>query len=91
MSKAILVMDMPKRCTECAICQHQDEGWLYCTYYHRNAHAFNIPDWCPLIEAPEKYDIDDAMNKPHDRDWTGEFKAGYNACLKDILGDRYAG
>lgn len=84
MSKAILVMDMPKKCTECAICQHQDEGWLYCTYCHRNAHAFNIPDWCPLIEAPEKYDI----NFNHaDRDYDGEFEYGWNACLEDILGE----
>lgn len=80
MSKAILILDMPKKCTECAICQHQDEGWLYCTYYHRNAHAFDIPDWCPLKEAPEK----ELLWYEDERD---DYYLGWNHCVDYILGE----
>ena len=80
MSKAILVMDMPKKCTECAICQHQDEGWLYCTYCHRNAHVFNIPDWCPLREIPMGIDA----YVPEEADYYS-YRRGWYDCKSAFL------
>lgn len=82
MSKAVLVMDMPKKCTECDICQHEDEGWLYCTYCHRNAHAFDIPDWCPLKLIPDKMEGYDSIK------WQwGEYEDGWNHCIDSLIGE----
>lgn len=50
MAKAVLVMDMPKSCTECIVC-----NLAIC----RSAHELiplkgtERPDWCPLRELPE--------------------------------------
>lgn len=91
MSKAIFIMDMPENCVKCNlrfdnygicdICILADD--VIDAYYE----TYTKPDWCPLKELPEKYDIEDVLKKPHDRDWTGEFEAGYNACIDEILGE----
>lgn len=99
MSKAILVMDMPKSCFYCDLChtrdynpRHKWDGDKYCgiedldvNKYYSAAYDDELikPDWCPLIEAPEKYD----MSVPHDRDYDCEFEYGWNACLEKILGE----
>lgn len=82
MSKAILVIDMPKNCAECPCYNETD-------FYHCNLNdkyiAFDQslterPNWCPLKEVPQKQTIH-SIDTPHHR-WA---KNGYNACIDDIL------
>ena len=55
MSKAILVMDMPKNCFDC---RFQEMG--FCEAVHSVGEMIpdddleSKPDWCPLLEVPEK-------------------------------------
>ena len=55
MSKAILVMDMPKNCFDC---RFQEMG--FCEAVHSVGEMIpdddleSKPDWCPLREMPEK-------------------------------------
>jgi hypothetical protein len=86
MSKAILVMDMPDRCWKCSACAYlsvTNEYW--CCAKDRFVDPDSKPDWCPLKPAPEKYDIEELKQNPHDRDCTWEFEGGYNACIDEIL------
>lgn len=58
MSKAILVMDMPKNCTECDlyVCYRQyagDKGDSFCGKTKEDVDLSKRPDWCPLIELPQ--------------------------------------
>lgn len=85
MAKAIFVMDMPECCIDCC-----------CGYFERYAKELNLvcgatgedannvakPDWCPLRELPEK--------KERIVGGHGErmFRAGFNACLDEILEER---
>lgn len=101
MSKAILVMDMPESCFYCDCChtkdydyRHKIDGEKFCgienmevSRYYRQAYddIYVKPDWCPLKELPEKYDMD---NVACDRDYDGEYEYGYNACINEILGEK---
>ena len=79
--KAILVMDMPRKCDECDFCEHQDEGWLWCNRCEKTARAFDRPDWCPLKPIPEKrHTLDDF--------WEMCANIVRNACIDEILGDK---
>lgn len=78
MAKAMLIMDMPSSCSECDFCEHEDEGWLYCTRCDKTALAFEKPTWCPLREVPQKPDYP-PINE-------NSYVAGYNACIDEILG-----
>lgn len=88
MSKAILIMDMPKNCAECSLCGTQD-GEYFCipddfAHYlgdsYVNRFCENKPEWCPLKPIPEKtipFPIDDEEQK--------QFCKGWNACIDEIL------
>ena len=85
--KAILVIDMPKRCVDCPICE--DEGYPLCTAIHKNigslAYYFGGDKernpYCPLRPMPHKLQAD----------WyTGKYKEGFNACLEEITGETCA-
>lgn len=86
MSKAILIMDMPESCADCQLRNSVKRGYVICfstlealseaDYYDKK------PEWCPLQELPEKM-----------KTGTGEhgekmFRAGFNACLDEILRKR---
>lgn len=75
MSKAILVIDMPKNCFHCKL-----QDWANCRIV-KGCHAGDTrPDWCPLKELPQKKEmqfLDDASEY---------HRQGYNACIDDILG-----
>ena len=94
MSKAILVIDMPKSCDECPLMfRHEEERC--CMPEGRNSFSTK-PNWCPLKLVPEKINIPDwddsikAENKNteevgmymYDR---GHYR-GYNICIDKILG-----
>ena len=60
MSKAMLVMDMPKNCAGCDLCSSQD-GEYFCVpddfnHYlgssYVNHNATKRPEWCHLKEVP---------------------------------------
>lgn len=86
MAKAVLVMDMPECCADCA-----------CSYFERSSKELNLicgatgedannvgkPDWCPLWELPkretEMTDADD-LGKEYVRGTMD----GCNACLEEI-------
>lgn len=88
MAKAVLVMDMPERCTKCplALILPQKDGLALCLARQKNGQEeYNPkhekswrPDWCPLRELPKK------ANHPAYCD-NGRFDKGWNACLDRIL------
>ena len=87
MSKAILVMDMPKNCYECNLrftnlsCEDicsKDNKYIEVNIFERK------PNWCPLHEVPQK--------KEHVKSYdfllgqkANSFVDGYNACIDEIL------
>lgn len=87
MSKAILVMDMPKSCKDCRI-RFSDSWSDYCPYektgtYYEDVDEFvqynSKPDWCPLKEVPKQKDPNSLSDCLY-------FEAlGYNACIYEIL------
>ena len=61
MPKAVLVMDMPDYCNDC-YARHMSQSGRFCRaakeYLQPKAKR---PDWCPLLELPEKVAV--AMTK----------------------------
>lgn len=82
MSKAVLVIDMPKSCKNCPL--------LFAGTYCKGKKAPNIavnsyldkakPEWCPLKELPQKQTIH-CTDTTHHR----HVKEGYNLCIDEIL------
>ena len=78
--KAILVIDMPEECLKCQMLNGNDE----CILQDEDA-SFNAETWddlrrgCPLRELPEY------MKGNPTKNYNQMYKAGYNACLDDIL------
>lgn len=87
MSKAILVLEMPKNCYQCPYCECKDNYCVLCgesmeTQGERQS-------WCPLKEMPKKKV---PVFNPNDCDMEEEIKIiheieGYNRCLDEILGE----
>lgn len=93
MSKVILVMDeMPNKCSDCRLtefgyrrvcsaCSEKTiDGSGNVNVFPINLDAETKPNWCPLKEAPEKYEQKD-WEYPDDE----YFADGYNKCVDDIL------
>ena len=86
MSKAILVMDMPKNCFDC---RFQEMG--FCEAVHSVGDMIpdddleSKPDWCPLREMPEKLplqgDVSDLQKMLEEMR-----RASWNACIDAIGG-----
>lgn len=89
MAKAVLVMDMPEQvCQKCTLCYEteNDDEYLCC------ATGKLLPDgektdWCPLRELPEKKETLTTLECHSNGRWTEGMKAGFNACLDEILKD----
>lgn len=81
MSKAVLVMDMPKECGKCNL---YDPEYDVCEATDKYVRTFGKPDWCPLRELPEKKE-DNANNS----EAFACFKLGYNACIDELLGGEH--
>lgn len=83
MSKAILVIDMPKSCEECPCCYLTEGCYSDICQVNRfgleEGYEKGRPNWCPLREVPER------ANHP---DWCdgGRYDKGYNACIDEIMG-----
>ena len=92
MSKAVLVMDMPKDCCDCRFCRELDEGVKACCEITDNPsnselcriidvhYCMEKPDWCPLRELPNPKEKGKAENILEI--FTN---AGYNACIDELL------
>ena len=93
--KAILVIDMPKKCYECPLMSND----MYCKAYANivKGRKLCVEDdvlhgerncGCPLKHLPEKLDANDWH-----RMFGGEYKIreakgyGYNHCIDEILGE----
>ena len=87
MAKAVLVMDMPENCDICPFCNNFD---YTCEVFqiHNEKYTYEVPsdgvkpDWCPLMDLPEKDNFDD----PYDEYYTG-YRDGWNRCLEEITGE----
>lgn len=88
MAKAVLVMDMPECCADCA-CSYFERGSkelnLICGATGEDANNVGKPEWCPLRELPEKKETVHPQECYDNSYWTDEMKAGFNACLDEIL------
>ena len=99
MSKAMLIMDMPKCCAECVLyALHNSHISLECEC--RGTKIFNgyvnvypkidrkllnkKQDWCPLREVPEKESKSCCSD-----DYDDGYVDGYNTCIDEILGGEY--
>ena len=81
MSKAILVIDMPKNCSSCPCCYIPEYGNDMCQAMDDKEIGINEkekPDWCPLHEAPER-DLSFVRNNAY------HYQRGWNACVDKIL------
>ena len=86
MSKAILVMDMPKSCSECRL--------VFLEQCFVNTHPAHIvqdvnakPKWCPLREVPQKIGINEAAEMKR-FGCIADIINSYNACIDEILRDK---
>lgn len=83
MSKAILVIDMPKSCHGCP-CAHSEsdicqatKGWVF-------SDAKEIP--CPLKPMPQKKNTEIRLNSMND--WLEHSeRVGFNNCIDELVGD----
>lgn len=90
MKKAVIVIDMPKRCKDCF--RYQADAWFggSCRQvkeengWNKKIEAdeeYNVQNWCPLRPLPEKWE-----RKPYNSDSRVDWQNGYNHCLDDIQG-----
>lgn len=89
MAKAVLVMDdMPECCADC-YCGHFERDTkelnLVCGATGEDANNVGKPDWCPLRELPERKETHTVLELHSNGRWTEGMKAGFNACLDEIL------
>ena len=93
MAKAILILDMPENCFGCNLCHiNSDGGEDRCQAFEVsravNSETYEKPDWCPLRKLPEKKETHTVLELHSNGRWTEGMKAGFNACLDEILGKR---
>lgn len=85
MSKVILVIDMPRACTDCQFyydylrCMVTEKSYCSCD---------DKPDWCPLKPMPQKKIILDIRDNDEDiyEVFQNKINVGYNRCINEILG-----
>lgn len=90
MSKSILIIDTPERCSMCKFMRNTDEEYHYCRVlgfdYQVNDYMRSTPkgkpDWCPLKAVPEKRNV-----VFDDKSMWAEQRRGWNACIEEILGE----
>ena len=93
--KAILVIDMPERCSDCPCFRYGVDNYCAVTGDTNYSHNNSKPDWCPLTPVPKKIDVPDWDNsikaKNENAKKVGMYMydrghcRGYNACIDKIL------
>lgn len=85
MSKAILVIDMPKSCDECSFV---DEQYHYCNipWFGKDVSDYVAcrHEECPLKSIPNKKEMQIVTND-YDGGYSHGFTNGYNVCVDEIL------
>lgn len=87
MSKSVLVIDTPENCISCSIsrdCSNILETCTFCPIAGKSVldgEAESIPDWCPLMDLPEKDNGDYPANT-----FDAGFVEGWNQCIDEITG-----
>ena len=94
MPKAVLVMDMPESCSECKFL-YEFQGIKKCQLMNvlnnrvsrlsQNTFTEKRHEKCPLRELPEKEETTYPQACYENSYWTDEMKAGFNACLNEIM------
>ncbi len=88
MSKSILVIDTPERCSMCEFLKSTDEECCYCGRlgfdYQVNEYMRSMPkgkpDRCPLRDLPKKKDME-----PGKTIIRAAQHEGWNMCIEEIL------
>lgn len=82
MSKSVLVMNTPENCDSC-ICV--GTFYAFCSINCRDIKDISTkPDWCPLMDLPEKDNGDYPANTSD-----ASFVEGWNQCIDEITGGNY--
>ena len=79
MSKSILVLDTPENCGKCKFIS---EFWCKAINGRRVPENDAIPNWCPLIDLPEKDNQDYPANT-----FDAGYAKGWNTCIDEITGE----
>ena len=96
MSKSVFIVDTPENCVDCIFCQEyrtKSREYAYC-YVTKGESAPDMtliaclhgyrqskPDWCPLMDLPEKDNGDYPANTSD-----AGFVEGWNQCIDEITG-----
>lgn len=86
MSKSVLIIDTPESCRSCYL-----RGFTLNLQYCRGKlkdikDVSTKPDWCPLMDLPEKYNGDYSANMSD-----ASFVEGWNQCIDEITGGEVDG
>lgn len=80
MSKSVLVMNTSKYCALCIL--RSGVRHPFCRVNNRDITDLSIrPDWCPLMDLPEKDNGDYPANT-----FDAGFVEGWNQCIDEIAG-----
>jgi hypothetical protein len=80
MSKSALVINTPKYCAVCVL--RSGVRHPFCRVNNRDITDLSIiPDWCPLMDLPEKDNGDYPANT-----FDAGFAEGWNQCIDEITG-----
>lgn len=87
MSKSIIVIDTPEKCSECP-CFNSDEFDTYCALTDKRLeydfnYEYTKPDWCSLKEFPEKIQLKGIIT---DSGCNTDYEDGWNSCIDHIIG-----
>lgn len=91
MSKAVLAMDMPERCSECNLSYTDDcDNWWCsarnCTVFDEIIDENGKPSWCPLKPLPQMKERCSA-SFDYDGGYCHGIVHGHNDVIKKILED----
>lgn len=79
MSKSVLVIDTPEKCASCI---YVGIFHYFCRINCRDIKDISTkPDWCPLMDLPEKDNGDYPTNT-----FDAGFAEGWNQCIDEITG-----
>lgn len=95
MSKSVLVIDTPENCCDFQFCYELDEGAEACCSISDDdkdtrsmkkidceyGYCQGKPDWCPLMDLPEKNTTENDM-----MDYQCGMVDGRNQCIDEIIG-----
>lgn len=82
MSKSVLVIDTPEKCVSCI---YVGIFHYFCRINCRDIKDISTkPEWCPLMDLPEKDNGDYPANT-----FDAGFAEGWNQCIDEITGGNY--